>query len=60
MSRPLKTNKPVREAIKLTGLKQYEIANKLGFTEYGFSKRLRVELPKDEQRDLVKAIVSLA
>lgn len=59
MARPLPTNKLVRNAIKSTKLQQYQVAQKLGYTEWTFSKLLRNELPNDEQKDLAKMILNL-
>ncbi len=60
MARPLPTNKTVREAMKLSGLRQYQIAEKLGYTESTFSKMLRKEMSVMEQKDLVQMILNLS
>lgn len=56
----LPTNKLIREAIKASGLKQYGVAEKLGYQESKFSKLLRNELPIQEQKDMVRLIMNLS
>ena len=37
-------------------MKQYELADLLGITEFSLSRKLRKELPKEEQEKIVKLI----
>ena len=52
-------NKDVRSAIQKTGHFQWEVAKKLGYGESVFSRKLREELPLDEQAELVERIIRI-
>lgn len=52
-------NLDIKEAIKKSRFKQYEIANQLGITEVYFSKKLRYELPAGEKEKILQAIEEL-
>lgn len=52
-------NLDIREAIKKTGLKQYEVAEKYGIHEASFSRRLRHELGNSEKKKIFKIIDDL-
>lgn len=49
-------NEVVREAIHSTGHFQWEVAKKLGYGESVFSRKLREELPLNEQSELISQI----
>lgn len=51
-----KCNKRVREKIKECGLNQWEVAEMLGWSECYFSKKLRYELPEEEQTRIINTI----
>ena len=50
-------NQDVRQAIKAARLMQYEVAAKLGISEFTFCKWLRTEL-NEEKKELVFAAIS--
>ena len=52
-------NDAVRNAIQRTGHFQWEVAKKLGYGESVFSRKLREELPLDEQAELVERITRI-
>ena len=52
-------NEIVRNAIQQTGHFQWEVAKKLGYGETVFSRKLREELPLNEQAELVDKITGL-
>lgn len=54
-----KTNELVRSSIRKTGHFQWEVAKKLGYVESVFSRKLREELPLDEQAELVDKITRI-
>ena len=50
----------VREAVRQSGFRGYEVANALGFSEWKLSRMLsRSELPKDQKKKVYEAIDSL-
>lgn len=49
-------NKRVRIAMLENGIRQWELAELLGISEAGISRKLRHELPDDEQRKMVELI----
>ncbi len=49
-------NDLLHSARKRNGLKQWEVAEIIGIREDTFSKKLRHELPKDEQLKIIEAI----
>jgi len=49
-------NENIRIAILRSGKKQYEIASLLGMSETHLSRKLRSELPADEQERICKLI----
>ena len=52
-------NEIVRNAIQQTGHFQWEVAKKLGYGETVFSRKLREELPLNEQAELVDKIIGI-
>lgn len=52
-------NDVVRSAIQRTGHSQWEVAKKLGYGESVFSRKLREELPLNEQKKLVDKITRI-
>lgn len=53
-------NKRIREAAKKAGVKLWQIAEALGMTDGNFSRKLRRELPEEEQTLIVAIIHNLA
>lgn len=53
-------NKNIREAAKAQGVMLWEIAERIGITDSNFSRRLRRELPEDEQNRLLLLIAEIA
>lgn len=54
-----KTNIDVEVAIVRTGVKKYQIAEKLGINDGNFSRRLRKELSAEEKAKIFKIIKEL-
>lgn len=54
------TNKEVRAALFQTGVKQWELAEETGFSEAYFSRKLRRELPDEEQKKLIDMVYAIA
>lgn len=52
----MKTNMRIRCALKNNGLKQWELAEMLDISEGALCRKLRRELPEDEQEHFVSAI----
>ena len=53
-------NVKIREAAKQTGVYLWEIAERFGGNDGNFSRKLRRELPEDEQRRILGIIAELA
>ena len=51
-----KANARIREALKSSGLRQWELADLLGMAEGTLSRKLRRDLPEDEQRRIIDLI----
>lgn len=54
------TNKGIRTAAKQAGVKLWQIAERLGINDGNFSRKLRRELPEEEQNQLLRIISELA
>lgn len=54
------SNKEIREAAKYAGVYLWEIAECWGYNDGNFSRKLRRELPEDEQRRILVIISELA
>lgn len=50
------TNLEVREKIKCSGVKFWEVADRYGISDGNFSRKLRRELPEDEKQRIYKII----
>ena len=55
----MRQNEKIRRAMGAAGLKQYEVAKALGMLESSFSRKLRDELPEDEQKRILDVIRGL-
>ncbi|MDO9491113.1 hypothetical protein [Acetobacterium sp.] len=53
-------NKDIREALKVNGVKHWELADYLGIHENTFVRRLRKELPDTEKQRIFEAIKKLS
>lgn len=53
-------NAAVRNELKKRGIYQYELAEMIGISEFTLVKRLRKELSKDEQKQLISVIKEAA
>ena len=53
-------NMKIREEAKRAGVYLWEVAERWGCNDGNFSRRLRRELPKDEQRRILAIIAELA
>ena len=53
-------NKVIREALSAYGLHQWQLADLLGIQESALSKKMRYELPEDEQKAILILIKSSA
>lgn len=51
-----KANQEVREALQNKGMKQWELADLLGVSEFTLARWLRKELTEDKKELLLKAI----
>lgn len=51
-------NEVIRKVLKDSGMKQWELAEKLGISEFTLSRKLRNELPQEEQERLLNLIQS--
>lgn len=50
------TNQTIRAALSKHDLKQWQLAELLNMNEFSLSRKLRHELPEDEQRQIVSLI----
>ncbi len=53
-------NQRIREAAKNAGVKLWQIADAIGITDGNFSRKLRHELPEDEQRRILEIIKQIS
>ena len=53
-------NVKIRDAAKQAGVHLWEIAERFGCNDGNFSRKLRRELPEDEQRRILGIIAELA
>jgi hypothetical protein len=60
MAVKMKANAKIREMIAISGVQQWEIAEKMGYTPNYFIQKLRFELPEAEQERAKKYIIELA
>lgn len=56
----MKVNMKIREKARNSGVRLWQIADALGMQESLFSKKLRKELPEDEQERILNIIDDLA
>ena len=53
-------NESIRNALKANGIYQWQLAELMGVTEFTLSRKLRHELPKEEQTRIIQMIESAA
>lgn len=53
-------NSLVRDAANRYGVRMWRVAEALGMQDYAFSRKLRHELPNDEQEQIVQLIEQLS
>ncbi len=53
-------NDKIREAAARSGVRLWQIASRLNLNDGNFSRRLRFELPKEEQEKILAIIAELA
>lgn len=49
-------NLKIKEALKETGMKQWQLAKLLGINEFSLSRKFREELPADETEKIISII----
>ena len=54
------SNIEIREALSKSGIKYYELANKIGIADATLSRKLRSELPENIKKDYLEKIQELA
>lgn len=55
----IRANEKIRQAIEKSGLRYWQIADKLGITDGNFSRLLRKELPEEKQSEIYNIISEL-
>ncbi len=53
-------NEKIRNAIKASGVRYWQVAEAYGLNDGNFSRKLRHELPEDEQQKIIRIIERLA
>ena len=53
-------NSLIRDSAKAANIRLWEIADHLGITDASFSRKLRHELPVDEQNEIIRIINELS
>ena len=53
-------NKEIRERANQTGVKHWQIAERLGIGEYTLSKMLRKELDEEKKKEILRVIDELS
>lgn len=56
----IKANQTIRERAKQAGVFLWEIAERYGVADTNFSKKLRRELPPEQQNEILRIIDELA
>ena len=52
-------NQTIRRTAAAAGVKLWQIADRMGYTDSYFSRLLRKELPKDKQAEILRIIAEL-
>ncbi len=53
-------NNAIRQAAKESGVRLWQVAERCGLTDGNFSRKLRCELPKEEQARIIGIIHDIA
>lgn len=53
-------NKDIRLAVKETGVKMWQLADKMGIADTTLCRRLRKELPEDQKRRILEIVDELS
>ncbi len=53
-------NKDIRLAVKETGVKMWQLADKMGIADTTLCRRLRKELPEEQKRRILEIVDELA
>lgn len=54
------TNAEIRSTAKTAGVRQWQIAEKLGISEFTLTRRMRHDLTQEQQKEILNAIIELA
>ena len=54
------TNVEIRSTAKKAGVRQWQIAEKLGISEFTLIRRMRHDLTQEQQKEILNAIIELA
>jgi hypothetical protein len=52
-------NYRIRNALLKNNVKHWQLAERMGITEFSLSRKLRRELPKEEQKKIIDLIESI-
>ncbi len=55
----MKANQEIRDMLTRGGIKQWELAQKMGYTPNYFVLKMRTELPEAEKRRAMKSILEI-
>lgn len=55
----LQANQDIRQEAANNGVRLWQIADMLGYTDANFSRKLRKELPEEDKRKIISIIDSL-
>ena len=54
------TNVEIRSTAKKAGVRQWQIAEKLGISEFTLIRRMRHDLTQEQQKEILNAIIDIA
>lgn len=54
------TNAEIRSTAKKAGVRQWQIAEKLGISEFTLIRRMRHDLTQEQQKEILNAIIDIA
>lgn len=52
-------NQEIREAAKKSGVKLWQVADRVGMNDSNFSRKLRKELPDNERKEILNIIAMI-
>ena len=53
------TNQDIKEALFKSGVRQWELAERFGISEFAFCRKLRKELPEGEKQKLLELVAQI-